>query len=609
MLCKDHFRRAALTALIYDPVRGIGAEGCRVKVRTPLPDMTEAYVPATMTADPQYALVGGDADSWRRLRCRHDFEYWAATCATIKHKTEARDVPFVLNRAQRRTLGALESDRLADRPIRIILLKARQWGGSTLVQMYMAWIQSCHRRNWHSLICAHVKDTSAALRGMYTKLLANYPRELWEGDEEPEFKGYERSVNIREIRGRGCRVTVGSSENQDAVRGSDYAMAHLSETAFWPSTPTRTPENFIRAVCGAINLMPLTLIAIESTANGVGNFFHTEWVRCRDGRGDKHAVFVPWFEIDFYRLPPAHRAEFARSMDADCRRLWEQGLDLDQIYWYSRKRTEYSTADQMAAEFPGTDTEAFLTTGAGVFPNEHIEAMRAHCREPLLRGEITERGFEADTNGALSVWARPEPGCSYVVAVDVGGRSARADWSVIAVMACPEGRRRQVVAQWRGHIDHDLLARKAIAIARHYNTALLAVESNSLESGAGAEADPNLFVLSRMAAEYPNMYMRRTYDSAGRRTDYRVGFHTNRATKSMLIARLIEAVRRGDYTERDAMACNELATYEQLPSGAYAAKAGHHDDILMTRAIAMLVADEQPPEVKVDLPPLYFSAW
>ena len=57
------------------------------------------------------------------------------------------------------------------------------------------------------------------------------------------------------------------------------------------------------------------------------------------------------------------------------------------------------------------------------------------------------------------------------------------------------------------------------------------------------------------------------------------------------------------------MACNELATYEQLPSGAYAAKAGHHDDILMTRAIAMLVADEQPPEVKVDLPPLYFSAW
>lgn len=608
MLCRDYFRRASQTILVYDPYRGIGASGQRVKVRTPLPDMTDAYVPAAMTDDPQYPLTAADADAWRRLRCRHDFEYWAATCATIKHKTEARDVPFVLNRAQRRTLAAMESDRLADNPIRIILLKARQWGGSTLVQMYMAWIQSCHRRNWHSLICAHVKDTSANIRGMYTKLLANYPRELWEGDEEPEFKGYERSVNIREIRGRGCRVTVGSSENQDAVRGADYAMAHLSETAFWPSTPTRTPENFIRAVCGAINLMPCTLIAVESTANGVGNFFHSEWVRCRDGRGDKHAVFVPWFEIDFYRLPPARREEFARTMDDDCRRLWEQGLDLDQIYWYSRKRAEYTSTDQMAAEFPGTDTEAFLTTGAGVFSNEHIEALRADCTAECMRGEITAAGFEPDAAGALSLWSDRRADCRYVVTVDVGGRTARADWSVIAVMACPPGGKREIAAQWRGHIDHDLLAAKAIAIARYYNGAILAVESNSLESGV-TDTDPNLFVLSRMAAEYTNMYMRRSYDSATRRDTWRVGFHTNRSTKAMLIARLIEAVRRGEYTERDQQACNELATYEQLPSGAYAAKAGHHDDILMTRAIAMLVADEQLPDIKVDLPPIYFSAW
>lgn len=608
MMYRDYFRRAAPTVLVYDPYRGIGASGRRVKVRTPLPDMTEAYVPETMVADPQYALTGADGNAWRRLRCRHDFEYWAATCATIKHKTEARDVPFVLNRAQRRTLAAMESDRLADRPIRIILLKARQWGGSTLVQMYMAWIQSCHRRNWHSLICAHVKDTSANLRGMYTKLLANYPRELWEGDDEPEFKGFERSVNIREIRGRGCRVTVGSSENQDAVRGADYAMAHLSETAFWPATPTRTPENFIRAICGAINLMPYTLIAIESTANGVGNFFHSEWVRCRDGRGDKHAVFVPWFEIDFYRLPPADCEEFARTMDADCRRLWEQGLDLDQINWYRRKRAEYSTPDQMSAEFPGTDTEAFLTTGAGVFANEHIEALRAGCTVAGERGEISARSFEADSGGALCMWADRREGVRYVVAVDVGGRTARADWSVIAVMACPADGRREIVAQWRGHIDHDLLANKAIAIARYYNSALLAVESNSLESGQ-ADADPNLFVLSRMAAEYSNMYMRRSYDSAARQDTWRVGFHTNRATKGMLVARLIEAVRRGEYIERDAEACNELATYEQLPSGAYAAKAGHHDDILMTRAIAMLVADEQTGAPKVDMPPIYFSTW
>ena len=48
-----------------------------------------------------------------------------------------------------------------------------------LIQIYFAWIQIIHRRNWNSLICAHVKDTAATIRGMYTKLLARYPEEYW----------------------------------------------------------------------------------------------------------------------------------------------------------------------------------------------------------------------------------------------------------------------------------------------------------------------------------------------------------------------------------------------------------------------------------------------
>ena len=59
--------------------------------------------------------------------------------------------------------------------------------------------------------------------------------------------------------------------------------------------------------------MPETLIAIESTANGVGNYFHSEWLRCKEGRGDKHAVFVPWYEIDIYRLEPRKPAAFVAS--------------------------------------------------------------------------------------------------------------------------------------------------------------------------------------------------------------------------------------------------------------------------------------------------------
>lgn len=570
----------------YDPIAGTGCLGERVRVKTPSHHGQEALVPVGMTLDPAYREARRSMAAWKRLRCRHDFEFWCATCATIRDKTTGRDIRFRLNAPQRRVAAILEKDRLAERPIRMILLKARQWGGSTLVQLYMAWIQSCHRTNWHSLICAHVKDTANVIRGMYTKLLSAYPPELWDGEETPEFKPFERAQNVRLIAGRGCRVTIGSAEKQEAIRGSDYAMAHLSETAFWPDTTTRSPSDFIRAVSGAIAMVPYSLVVMESTANGVGNYFHTEWIRCKDGLGDKHAVFVPWHEIEIYRLAPPEPEAFVRSWDAYEQTLWGMGLCLDQIYWYRCKRREYSSPHQMMAEFPTTDTEAFINTGSGVFSAESLERLRAGCSAG--QSVYAPSWGKSDRTTPMTQWQTPDTDSSYVVAVDVGGRSARADWSVIAVLA--RGEKPEIVAQWRGHVDHDILADTAVAIARLYNNALLAIESNTLES-----EDANLFVLDRIASAYRNLYRRSSYDAVTRETVARIGFHTNRATKAMLINTLIGYVRDCAYTERDAGACNEMTTYEQRRNGSYGAKRGYHDDILMTRAIALQVMGETTP--------------
>ena len=103
---------------------------------------------------------------WIRVRIRYDFEFWAYSFVRIKNKLGADDIPFRLNRPQRRILGMLESMRTTDRPIRLILLKARQWGGSTLIQIYMAWIQLVHRHNWNSVICAHIKEAAANIKGV-----------------------------------------------------------------------------------------------------------------------------------------------------------------------------------------------------------------------------------------------------------------------------------------------------------------------------------------------------------------------------------------------------------------------------------------------------------
>jgi len=552
-------------------------------------------------------LYGAARTAWVRARIHDDFALWAAYAVKIRDKRTGALVPFVLNRPQRRVAAMLDGMRRAGKPMRLIMLKARQWGGSTLIQVYMAWIQMVLRKNWNSLICAHVKDTSKTIRNMYTTLLDNYPGELLEPDApRPVFRSFEGSQNTREIAGRGCQVTVASAERQDAIRGTNIAMAHLSEVAFWPATTLHSPEDVLRSVNGTVSCEPLTLNVIESTANGVGNFFHTEWLRAHSPKGsDRKPVFVPWYEIDMYSMDVDDPLGLWVSMDDYERELWNvHGCTLEQINWYRHKRAEYSTAAQMFAEFPTTAEEAFVASGANVFANDRIEALRRGC-QPGVKGELSADGktFVKDAAGDLTVWNVPASDVRYVVAVDVGGRSAAADWSVAAVLSVAD--MPEVVAQWRGHIDHDLLANKAIALARYYNNALLVIESNTLESENDATSPSS--VLERVARTYTNTYRRRRgiVDGPG------IGFHTNRRTKPLVINTLIAAVRETSYVEHDAEACNELATYARNPNGSYAARPGRHDDILMTRAIALHVIRDMPSDISVgDFGALFaFDTW
>lgn len=573
----QHFRERR-----YDPERGIGAVGTRVAVKG-------EYVPLTMTADPLYPTATTD-DARMRLRCRHDFEYWAAKCVRIKHKKSGRLVPFILNAPQRRVLSVFESMRLSGRPIRLIMLKARQWGGSTLTQMYMAWIQTVLATNWNSIICAHVKNTSQTIRGMYSRLLDNYPENLWEGNAKGSLKPYEGSQTTRLINGRDCCLTVCSSDNHDAARGLDYAMAHLSEVAFWHQTRLRSPEDTIQAIYSGIAEMPLSLIVLESTANGVGNYFHREWMRSVAGESDKAAVFVPWYEIEFYREAVADPYALAESLNEYELRLFHRGASLENINWYRHKRAAYPSKERMFAEFPSDYLEAFNNCNNSVFSPDDVNRLRSGCREALDPKHFRSSPVYTIPGGKGEMWEAPKDGMAYIAAVDIGGRTDKADYSVISVLSCYD--KPAVVAQWRGHIDHDLLAKRAADIASYYNTALLVVESNTLEQHQ--EGDPNLFILNRLAQSYCNVYHRETFDADSQDYTRRVGFHTNRSTKALLISNLIEMVRDERYIERSHIALDEYLSYEKDSRGCYAARSGCHDDVLMSRALALHIITSHP---------------
>ena len=629
----ENAKRVARINEAYLPHTGEGSLGKRIVIHLPDSPIPLQYIPEEMNRvemvvllrkygsirsfitnhlkiTPTESVVDEVWRQWIKIRIKYDFEFWAIMFVRIKNKMGDGDISFKLNRPQRRLLSEMEQMRLAEKPIRIILLKARQWGGSTLVQIYMAWIQLVHRKNWNSVICAHLKDSALNIKGMYTKLLENYPPWLLGSSDKIKFQPFEKMANTSIISATKSKITIGSAESPESVRGTDAVMAHLSEVAFWHATPRKTPEAMVRSVCGSVALLPLSVIVMESTANGTGNYFHKECMRAKRGESDKRFVFVPWYEIDIYSQPVGDCREFIKTLSKYEWDLWDKGATFEAIAWYREKRKEYSEHADMMAEYPSDDIEAFNYSGEKVFGATLVERLRKECSAPKYKGEIygksdRDRGalqevrFIEESGGEFNVWALPDAENNfvnrYVIVVDIGGRSSKADYSVIAVFdrywllygGVPE-----VVAQWRGHLDHDLLAWKAVQIAHYYNKGLLVIESNTLET-EHVDDDSTEYILETISTYYPNLYARQPSNMI-RSGGVRWGFHMNRATKLMLIAHQVRMLREGGYIERDYDACYEHDVFERKPNGSYGAMDGHHDDILITRCIGTYICYNEP---------------
>lgn len=227
----------------FNPITGEGSIGERKKIEIEDFPFPVQYVPLSMLKVPlvQQLLEAGSIrkfledymnveyseedkekviEQFVRLRAKHDFAFWAAMYVFIKQKGGGEDVHFRLNRPQRKLIMRFERRRLQGKPIRLILLKARQWGGSTATQIYMAWLQLVHKVGLNSLIVGHVKDASTEVKDMFDKLIKEYPVSmLYEMGEaynetEPKIVGVGQSGNIHRIPQRNCKIKVGTARSR-----------------------------------------------------------------------------------------------------------------------------------------------------------------------------------------------------------------------------------------------------------------------------------------------------------------------------------------------------------------------------------------------------------
>ena len=158
-----------------------------------------------------------------RARCKHDHEFWAASCAKIQDKETKKIIPFILNKPQRKLQAVIEKQREAGNPVRIILCKSRQWGGSTNVQLDMLRTQTICRERWHSVIATDVENQARIIRSMTTRVAKNHPPEI----TPITIKNFEGSAKNKHITQTDTIISIGSMQQPDNLRSQDIMMAHL----------------------------------------------------------------------------------------------------------------------------------------------------------------------------------------------------------------------------------------------------------------------------------------------------------------------------------------------------------------------------------------------
>lgn len=659
----ENDRRNEIMFAKFDPITGEGSIGERVQVSIADFAIPVQWLPAEMMDIPfvKKLVDAGSIDNFLstvlevepnendhikvsrtliRLRFKHDFPFWTATLVYIHNKNAGKDVLFRLWHPQRILVSRFEEKRKAGKPIRLILLKARQWGGSTTTQLYMAWLQFFHKKGLNSLIIAHQGTASDEIKDMFDLMIKRHPVEFLHklgdtfSEDEPKLVGVGKSGSTHRVPQRDCKIKVGTAERPNGCRGGAYSLVHLSEVGLWQKTDGKSPEDIVRSACSGILAQPYTMIVMESTANGTGNFFHTEYTAAADPtvKSQYEALFIAWFQIEHYSRPfnsadelqdfaqhlwdnrnnayaPSNREESGRYLWS----LWEKGATLEAINWYVYERAGKNDFAVMASEYPSDDVEAFVHSGSMVFDKYLVKRFEPFICEPRFIGEVYADGdegeealsnlrFREDRQGLLSIWAKPETFDNYEVTnryltvVDVGGRSNKADWSVIVVFdrlsMIDNSEPPSVVAQWYGHCDIDRLAWRAAQIAAYYNDSLLVIESNTLETHDKERqiegGDQSQYILNQISDIYPNLYARKqSEDEIREGLPRKYGFHTNVATKPMIISTLVKVIRERLYIERDQRCLDEYNTYERKKNGAYGAIVGKHDDLLMTRAIGL----------------------
>lgn len=492
-------------------------------------------------------------------RCRRDPRFFIERMFWIINK-ERQKVPFIFNKPQQKYYE--------HRGNRDLILKARKEGFSTLIEaMYL---HAClFQRNVNAITMSHTLDDTIIHLERVRHFLATM------GLPDMPIKVELDKENQRELSfpATNSKYWIGTAGSRAFGRGRDVTHLHLSEVAHYENQSVLTG---VMEAC-----VPGAQIAMETTANGVGEIFNRLWKEAEDPNSGSpwRRHFFSWFEDPTNSLDiPAGVRPVWNAEDNRIRKA--HGVTDRQAWWYKQKRAGMADPRLMVQEYPSTPEEAFLSSGGNVFNVEALGLMRRRAVPATWRGEVADDGrtvaWSDLDDGNLRVWKHPRQGRSYLIAADTAEGVMGGDYLVAQVLDRSSW---EQVAVWRGHVDPGTFGKVLCDIGYYYNSAVLLPENNN----------HGWATIERIRSEsYPHLIKNGEIGLSGEasRAD-RYGFPTDARSKPLAVTALRNAVDEQTIYINDGTTIEEMASFVRYQNGELgpADKEKGHDDCVMSLAI------------------------
>jgi hypothetical protein len=458
------------------------------------------------------------------VKCAANPVYFMKKYAKIQHPVRGK-ILFELWNFQEDVLRDFQDNRYN------ICLKSRQLGISTLIAGYSLWLM-LFQTDQNILVIATKQETAKNLVTKVRVMYDNLPSWLKTSVVE------DNKLSLRFKNGSQIKAVSAAA---DAARSEALSLLIIDEAAFIDNI-----EEIWASAQSTINTGGSAII--NSTPNGVGNFYHKQWVNAKTGTSAFNPIFLHW------------------TVHPERDQAWRDQQDI-------------ILGPALAAQECDGD---FLSSGQSVVDGNTIDwYQKTYICEPREK-----RGAE----GALWIWDDPDPNKTYMICADVA-RGDGKDYSAFHIMDIENI---EQVAEYRGKLDTKSYGNLLVSLATEYNDALLVVENANIGWAVIQQiidrGYPNLYYTYKEDGYTdPSVHIPKGYDLKDK-SQMVPGFSMTSKTRPLVVSKYEMYFRERAPVIKSNRLAEEMFVFV-WSGGRAEAQTGYNDDLVMSFAMGLWIRD------------------